>query len=1558
MDIIGKPRADLFPPEIAKRQHIYLKQVFKTGTQINRDNVAQFGKRKVWLNTILVPLKDSTGKVHSVMGVSRDLTAQRKIERALEESEARFRTLSESAAEAIAIHDQGIILDVNSTYCQLFGYEREEILGKNVLEFAAPESRDLVLEKVKQGYQKPYEAIGLRKDGTTFIGELIGKPVPYQGRTVRATVIRDITTRKRMERTLQLIMEGTSTATGVHFFKNLVQSIARVLETDVAFITRRDTTNPQVVRSLAIWQNGQIGENIEWEVKNTPCDRVIKGNSVIIPQNVQQKFPKDLMLQEMKAESYLAVPIWDASGNVVGHLGTLDSKPLQFPENLENIIQIFAVRAGTELQRLQLEEETESIFASNPLPIMVVSEDCTIHSCNTAAKEQCHISTEKITGLQIGDVLLCAHRQDDPKGCGFGPVCEKCITWNTIQDTFYDQQTRQGVESEMCLVVDNKPTNRTIRLNTSYFDSLVGARVIVVFDDITRQKRDQQEILRLKEFNESVLTGMAEGIVVMDVAGTIEYVNPACGTLLGYAEEELIGQHWSLIIPADQHPVVRAVDEERKKGIRSVYDLQLVRKDGRRIDVRVSGSPRFKGGKFIGTMAVFTDVTEQKKAMEALEASESFNRTVLTSVTEGVVVYDRQFRYVVWNSFMEFLTGYKAEDVLGKYAFDLFPFLKQQGVDKLLKRALKGETVKTPDMHFIIPGTDQEGWVISTYAPHRGVDGEIIGVVGLIRDITDRRQREEQLRSSEERYRSILENMEEGYYEVDLEGNFTFFNESLCKMLNYTKDELMGMNNRQYMDKKSAEKVFRIFNEVFRTGESSKAIDIKIKKSDGEEKFGEISVSLLRDRNNEIVGFRGIVRDITSRKQAEEEQRRSEENLKNLFQFTTDAIIIQNRKREILDCNIAAEKLFGYTKEELINDPTILLGDPEKTDEAKRIEYLELAIQGKPQHFEWWGKRKDGTSFPEEVILNRTVYNGEEVVFVTIRDITKRKQTEVALRENEAFLNGVLTSIQDGISVLDTDLTVRYVNDVVREWYSENLPLEGKKCFECYHNATKPCDPCPSLRCLKTGKAESDIIPGLPGSDVEWLELYSFPMKDVETGEVTSVVEYIRDITERKRAEKDISILANALRSIRECVSITDENDTLLFANEAFLQTYGYSQEEVIGHKIQEIVSSDKNPPNVVKEILQATIRGGWQGELINRRKDGSEFPISLSTSPIKNEEGEVIALIGVAEDITEQKAAQEQLLESEKSFRGLYDNASDAIYIQDRDGKFLDVNQGAVKMYGYPKDYFIGRTPEPLSAPGKNDMKKVAEYLKQAFEGKPQQFEFWGKRKNGEIFPKIVRLTKGVYFGQEVVIAFATDITERKRAERKLRESEEKFRSLFEESRDVIYISSSEGELIDINKAGEKLFGYTKEEMLAISGEQLYVNKDDRKRFLQQIKEQGFVEEFEVPLKKKDGTVIHCLVTTIKRKTAEGKEQLQGIIHDISKRKKVEEALRNKILDLDRANKLMVGRELRMIELKNEVNQLLEKAGLPKKYRAPEETEEFVLKTDKNMNTENKTEK
>ena len=176
-----------------------------------------------------------------------------------------------------------------------------------------------------------------------------------------------------------------------------------------------------------------------------------------------------------------------------------------------------------------------------------------------------------------------------------------------------------------------------------------------------------------------------------------------------------------------------------------------------------------------------------------------------------------------------------------------------------------------------------------------------------------RKRTEEALRKSEERYRTILDNIEDGYFEVDIAGNFTFFNGFLCRMLGYSIDEMMGMNNRQYMDKENAQKIYQAFNQVYKTGEPCKLLDWEIIRKDGTKIFHESSVSLLRDSKGERIGFRGIVRDITDRKFAEEALRRNEEEAKRLAQENA----LMAEIGEIIGSTLNIEEVYGRFAEEV-----------------------------------------------------------------------------------------------------------------------------------------------------------------------------------------------------------------------------------------------------------------------------------------------------------------------------------------------------------------------------------------------------------------------------------------------------------------------------------------------------------------------------------------------------------------------------------------------------------------------------------------------------------------
>jgi PAS domain S-box-containing protein len=161
----------------------------------------------IWVEDRMTFLRDQDGRPVGILGVTRDITERKQAEEALRDSERRFRTLSDATFEGIAIHHRGMILEANQAFATMFGYELSEVMGMDALDFAAPESRDLLLHNIVSAYQQPFEGTGLRKDGTTFPVEVCGRPIPYLGKMVTVAALRDLTERKRIKEALEKARE-------------------------------------------------------------------------------------------------------------------------------------------------------------------------------------------------------------------------------------------------------------------------------------------------------------------------------------------------------------------------------------------------------------------------------------------------------------------------------------------------------------------------------------------------------------------------------------------------------------------------------------------------------------------------------------------------------------------------------------------------------------------------------------------------------------------------------------------------------------------------------------------------------------------------------------------------------------------------------------------------------------------------------------------------------------------------------------------------------------------------------------------------------------------------------------------------------------------------------------------------------------------------------------------------------------------------------------------------------------------------------------------------------
>ncbi len=266
----------------------------------------------------------------------------------------------------------------------------------------------------------------------------------------------------------------------------------------------------------------------------------------------------------------------------------------------------------------------------------------------------------------------------------------------------------------------------------------------------------------------------------------------------------------------------------------------------------------------------------------------------------------------------------------------------------------------------------------------------------LKEEISERKRTQDELKESEEKYRTILENIEEGYYEVDLAGNFTFFNESIQKILGYDRNELQGMNNRQYTNKENAKKLYQAFNKVYTTGRPTKEFDWKIIRKDRSERYVEASVSLLKDPDGEPMGFRGIVRDITERKEAEEALRESKEKYRLLVDYAHDGIFI-SQGGLIKFQNPKAYEILGCSNHELLETPFIDLVHPEDRGLLPKRQETRHRGEDIPSTYSLRITNKSGEELWVQINAVDIKWEGEPATLNFVRDITFEKRLEAQL---------------------------------------------------------------------------------------------------------------------------------------------------------------------------------------------------------------------------------------------------------------------------------------------------------------------------------------------------------------------------------------------------------------------------------------------------------------------------------------------------------------------------------------------------------------------------------
>lgn len=361
-----------------------------------------------------------------------------------------------------------------------------------------------------------------------------------------------------------------------------------------------------------------------------------------------------------------------------------------------------------------------------------------------------------------------------------------------------------------------------------------------------------------------------------------------------------------------------------------------------------------------------------RRTEEALRDSEERHRKLFEEAQDGIILADEETGVIVaCNRAAAELVGRDQSELIGQHPKILHPPHEvNEKFSETFKKHLGESEEKILETQVITrTGEIKE---VAIKANTLNLNGEKL-LQGIFRDVTERKRAEEKLRESEEKYRTILDNIEEGYYEVDLAGNFTFFNDSLFKMLNYSKNELMGMNNQQYMDEESAKRIYEIFNKVYKTGRPSKGVEFQVIRKDRVKKRSEISVSLIKDSKDRRIGFRGIVRDITERNLAEEKIKASLEEkevmlreihhrVKNNMQIMSSLLRLQSGK--IKDKRIL--EIFK-TSQSRIRSMAFIHESLYQSEDLARIDFSDYTRRVTTHLFSLYGARTAPINYKVEV---------------------------------------------------------------------------------------------------------------------------------------------------------------------------------------------------------------------------------------------------------------------------------------------------------------------------------------------------------------------------------------------------------------------------------------------------------------------------------------------------------------------------------------------------------------------------------------------------------------
>jgi PAS domain S-box-containing protein len=640
------------------------------------------------------------------------------------------------------------------------------------------------------------------------------------------------------------------------------------------------------------------------------------------------------------------------------------------------------LRESEEKFRLAFENAKDAIFWADPLT-------GTITNCNKAAEVLLEKKREEI----IGQHQTTIH---PPQKAEF------------YANMFKKHIEEKGAVDNEAEVITKTGEIKSVHISASL--TLVGEKQIIqgIFRDITQYKRAEEELKESEEQFRSV-TEQSPNMIFINKKGRVVYVNERSERVMGYRREEFYSPDFdflALIAPEYRELVKANFSNHIKDEETPPYGCTLLTKEDKRIEAILATRLIRYGGES-AILGIVTDIAEHKRAEEVLTREHNLLRTVIDNLPDYIYIKDKDGQYIVSNkAHARFLGKETPDEVIGKTVFELFP---REMPERYAADDQKIIQTGQPLLNRQEQSIDQKGdkvWNLTTKVPLQDSDGKVLGLVGIARDITVRRKAEEAVRESEERYRTLVQNVPVAVYRTTPgpRGKFLMGNPTCLK--------IFGLDSEEELKKIDVADVYmnpeerKAFSDNLLAKASVEGIELALRRKDGTPFWGSVTAMVVYDKSGENPYFDTTIIDITDRKKAEEALRESEERYRTLVQNIPIGVYrtTPGPKGKFLIANPTYMKMFGFDSEEELKK--IDVADVYINPEERNVFSDNLLAKGTFEGIELALRRKDGTPFWGSVTA-RVVYdeNGEDPYFdCTIVDITDRKKAEEEKEKIQAEL--------------------------------------------------------------------------------------------------------------------------------------------------------------------------------------------------------------------------------------------------------------------------------------------------------------------------------------------------------------------------------------------------------------------------------------------------------------------------------------------------------------------------------------------------------------------------